>query len=462
MTWTTKFFDRFVGFATPAELGGIRCWVFFILLVNVIWEDLPSISYLPEQLRVSMGMMNLLHLIPGWDFIYTDYTALLGLKLATIVALVFAMIGWKTRWSVPCGTILALIYGGILREYSHLFHTCLAPLQIAVLLSFMPCGHGLSVDKYLSRKKPADLSHRDLATYGWCRYACWLILAGAYVSAGLSKLRFGGIEWWHGVNLKRIVLTDTLNPMQFEWGLEQALANIPVEIYSLLGIAALLIELLYGLVLFSARARIVFPLLAAGMHLGIWICQGILFFDLILVQAIFFDFSRFSQSSTRLIKAVSFDESKLQSVCQRGFILCLVLLLGLSLSQVMRLECYPASAWQMYSSNNRSGMIYYTKFWAVFTDGHKQEAPIERWVGALADTRYRDVLHRKKPHQEAFFGKIIEVANRASEDKEIARFEVITYRWHFLAYPNDPEFGSVYGIRRYPATDARHARLDRD
>lgn len=268
------FFERFVGEADPRTLGCIRCWVFLILIAHVVSEDLAGIALLPAVLRRPMGLMSLCHAVPGWDLIYSSATALVALKVVTIAAMGAAMAGWKTRWSVPCAALLGLLCGGIVREYSYFFHQSIVPLQLAIVLSFLPCGDGFSVDQFQRQRTCGQSALGKTAEYGWSRYACWVLIAGAYLSAGLSKLRHGGWTWWNGLNLKNIILTDTMEPKPYDWGLERFLAELPLEVFAVLGLVGLLTEVSYGAVLVSRPARLVMPLLAAGLHLGILISSG--------------------------------------------------------------------------------------------------------------------------------------------------------------------------------------------
>ncbi len=447
-----NYFDHFVGEASPETLGAIRFWVFMILAMNVAWEDLPSVSHLPAQLRTKMGIMSLLHMIPEWGSVYASYTKLLVLKIVTLTFLVFAMLGYKTRLSVPCATILVLIHAGILREHFNYYHTGLVPILVGIALSFMPCGHGLSVDQYFSRKKTTD-AILPFAVYGWSRYLCWAVIASAYVMAGISKIRNGGFWWWHGANLKRIVMTDTLNPMHFEWGLEHEIASLPVFVFSALGISAVVTESLYGLVLFSKRARFVIPMLTVGMHLGILFFQGILFFDLILIQAVFYNFSEWVPQAWHGETTVNQDplsEAERRSLHKKYFSVLLFTTLGLSICWLTRIEYYPATAMQMYSSTQADGSIIYKKVWAVYEDGHKEEARLEKWIGAVADSRYRFVLIKAPEAQQTFFEEILTIANRDSQKGNIIRFDVETYQWNFLTDPNNPNFGRVINIATYP------------
>src|SRR6185369_10114556 len=135
------------------------------------------------------------------------------------------------------------------------------------------------------------LPERSPAVYGWARYACWAAIALPYTAAGCSKIRNGGVHWLDGTTMRRALLTDTLNPMQFGWTFSLDLAYLPDWVFTVLGLTAVGGEALYGLVLLFPWARLVFPVIMGMMHVGIIFLQNILFMDLLVLQLIFFDFT---------------------------------------------------------------------------------------------------------------------------------------------------------------------------
>ena len=85
---------------------------------------------------------------------------------------------------------------------------------------------------------------------------------------------------------------DSLTPREFDWALSLYLAPAPDILFAMLGIFALVTEVSFGMVLFSRIARRILPVMAMMMHIGIFLLQRILFLDLILLQFVFFDFTR--------------------------------------------------------------------------------------------------------------------------------------------------------------------------
>ena len=288
------FFQRLVGEATPGTLGAIRIWVCLILLLTTLWEDLPSFALLPLELRTDMGVMQLFDVLPiGYQSFLTSASQLRLFQWLTIFLLFLAMIGWRTRIVVPLGTVCVLIVNGILREYSGYWHQNLIPIYVLAVLSFTPCNDGWAVDRLrkVSLGLPVPEPDRTSAIYGWARYACWVAIAVPYVAAGLTKLRAAGIDWMSATNMKNMLFEQTLYPRAGNWSIALSLTSAPDIIFIVLGIAGSVGEVMMILPLFSRIARRIYPALMIFMHIGIVFLMNIVFFDLMLILLVFYDFT---------------------------------------------------------------------------------------------------------------------------------------------------------------------------
>jgi len=287
------FCRRIVGTATPGALGAIRMWTCLILLIGVFIEDLPSIALLPPELRQSLGLTKYLYTLIGFEGVVTSEAALRAFQWLTELILFLGLIGWRTRLVMPLGALCTFVIIGILVDYSFFWHQNLVPLYVITVLSCTPCGDGWSIDRLrkISQGRTVPDADRAAAVYGWSRYACWVTIALPYVANGLGKLRDGGVYWWNATNMRTNLYLDTLNPREFDWAWSLHLAQFPDTFFSLLGVVALCTETLFGMVLFSRTARRILPVAAIMMHIGILLLQRILFFDLILLQLVFFDFT---------------------------------------------------------------------------------------------------------------------------------------------------------------------------
>src|SRR5260221_7999696 len=119
----------------------------------------------------------------------------------------------------------------------------------------------------------------------------WTVVAITCVAAAISKLYYGGIAWFGADNMRATLLRTTLAPMEFDWHLSLHVVRAPDFVLVLLASIGLFSELLFGLVLIAPLARRLLPIFIVATHLGILFLQNILFPDLILLPAIFYDFS---------------------------------------------------------------------------------------------------------------------------------------------------------------------------
>jgi len=291
--WQKRAVDSFVGQTTPGSVGAIRMWTCMILFLLMGIEDLPSIALLPAEMRQLNGMMRYFYSLPGFEELVTSETGLRVFQLLTEFVLFLGIIGLWTRLVISLGALCVFVFLGLLIDYSFFWHQNLVPLYLMAVLSFTPCGDGWSVDRlrkvYQGRAGPE--ADRASTVYGWSRYACWVVIALPYAQTGWAKVRDGGLFWWNSTNMRSILYLDTLTPREFDWAVSLYLAPAPDILFALLGLAALLAELSYAVVLFSRAARRILPLVAIMMHTGIFLLQRVLFIDLILLQFVFFDFT---------------------------------------------------------------------------------------------------------------------------------------------------------------------------
>ena len=289
------FATRFVPPATPGTIGMIRCLVCLLGIYYVTyWDDLPALANLPPEMRKPMGSLEFFYRIPVFAAMVGSETALRGFRAILVALFVFGAVGFQTRVVLPIASVLFLAFGGLVRSYQWYYHNGLIPWYILTALCFMPAGDGFSFDRLIRIRRGQPVPPRDAPTmrYGWARYVVWMCVALPYVEAGASKLRNTGLDWWHAANMRQMLSADSLKPNTERENLTLKLNTAPDWIFAGLGLAGVGGELLMGLVLFSATARWVMPAMMFTMHLGIRLLQGILFLDLMVLEAVFYDWRR--------------------------------------------------------------------------------------------------------------------------------------------------------------------------
>ncbi len=359
------FYARFVGPATPAELGFIRVVTAAILCGHVLVEDLPSSARLPRALIAPMGVLQILRALPiGFDRFLADPVALLRFKLATAALLFLAAAGLATRVTVPLAALAYLVFAGILRQYSAFYHAGLVPLYVLGVLAWTPCADAWSVDGLLRRARGRPVpDDRPAAVYGWSRYACWTVVALAYAAAGASKLRNGGLHWWDATNIRGIYYRTSLNPMHFDWRVSLRLVGLPDAVVEILGILSVALEVGFVAVLFSRMARRVLPLAMIGFHVVVFFLQNLLFLDLILLQSIFWE-----RRGERAAPAPDARPGRAALVAAAAAVVCAAWL--------VRVEFYPLTAMQMFSWRARGTSIDFYRVIAHHRSGATGPAPL--------------------------------------------------------------------------------------
>ena len=294
ITTSKSFFRRFVGEATPGTLGAIRMWVCTILLLTALWEDLSSVALLPIDFHFDFAMGVLKFLPPhAFDRFLASESSLRAFQILTELLLFLGAIGLGSRFVVPLGAVSVFIFQGILREYSGVWHQNLVPAYVLTVLSFTPCGDGWSIDRLrkIYQGRPVPDAEKASPVYGWARYACWVPIAMTYAAAGFSKLRVRGLGWVSATNMRALLYEQTLYPRAGNLSITMHLAPLPDWVFTVLGITALCGEVFFITVLFSRTARRIMPAVTILMHIGIIFLQNIVFFDLILLLLVFYDFA---------------------------------------------------------------------------------------------------------------------------------------------------------------------------
>lgn len=440
--------------ATPTSLAGLRIAACGTALVVLAGEHLPSLAELPPGMFDDMGFFELARAVPGFDRLLASGAGLAALQGATMALLAAALVGWRTRWTLPAGTLGYFLVGGALRSASRFFHLGLAPLYVLAILAFAPCADALSLDRRrrARRGEPLPPAETPRAVDGAARFAVWTALSLVYLESGLSKLRDGGLLWWHPVNLRTVVYRDSLSPMAWDFDLGLAAAAAPDLLFAAAGLGALAVELLYPAVLVSAAARRWLPAAAAGLHLGILFVQNVAFLDLVLLQALFYDWRRWLSGRRgaglpRTEPAAALGPAALGADPARwARRLAAVFLVAWAL----RLELYPLSAMQMYADRETSGEVEYLRVTAVDAADGRRPAPLEEAIPALADSRYRwvlDDLFEGGPGERRLAAEYLAAAARAynrrvagreeNEEDAIVAFEVEKRRWAFAARPEE-------------------------
>ena len=471
------FFERVVGAATPGAVGVIRAWTCGILLVMVLAADLSSTTLLPRETYHPLGFMGWLHRLPiGFDALLADADALRAFRWATALLLALGAAGLGARAAVPAAAAGCLVMGGFLRGYSWFWHTGLIPTLVLGVLSCVRCGAGFSLDRRLriARGKPVAPADRPTAEFGWARYAVWTVIAAPYVAAGLSKLYWNGPEWAAADHMRSLLLRGTLQMMDFDFGLTLRLMHAPDFVFLAGGVATLVTETGYALVLVSRSVRRVAPAAMALMHAATLLLMNILFLDLILLSAVFYDWRPARRAAARWwagrgaaappVRGPSGPAADApRRTHRRGAFTAAAVAAVFAACWLGKIEYYPLTAMQMFTAYSdpappwEPGEVAWVRAVVRYEDGSSERAPFGRWIPALGPgALYRRAIHGTfddpagLQRARTFLNAAVRAAFLQGGHPPPESVEVRLRRWDFARDPRDPGRGVL--VDRYVHT----------
>jgi hypothetical protein len=174
------------------------------------------------------------------------------------------------------------------------FHHTEAPLVIALgILALSPAGRVLSVGQLIRRWRDGNHEMKDVLTAegplaGWpLRLIQWLFVL-IYLSAVLSKLVFGSLEWLNGYTLQYFLIQDTLRKGTLLGGwFSQYHYLVMLSQY-----AVVLFQTTFVLAAIFPRLRWIYVPLGLGFHAGNWILLNAPFPEWMALYAVFIPWQR--------------------------------------------------------------------------------------------------------------------------------------------------------------------------
>lgn len=214
--------------------------------------------------------------------------------LLAIVTGILALVGLFTRPALLGFAATNTLLQAHLFSYGSVHHRQ-AILMIALwVLAFAPSGAAYSLDSLRRRTRfslaglrgkpgpPAGDLH-ELATWP-LRLIQWVFVL-VYLSAGLSKLSIGGLQWLNGHTLSYYLVQDG-------WRHGSALglwiAGFPA-LTSGLAVLTVAFELTFALAVLVPRLAWVYVLVGLGIHTGIYLTQRAPFFQFMVVYVVFIE-----------------------------------------------------------------------------------------------------------------------------------------------------------------------------
>lgn len=270
-SWWRAWCDFWFTPADPLPLAAIRIGTCSILLYSYVmalpdWADhYGPLGWIDQQAARTLYASGAMAWPSTWSlWMLTESIVLLGAGYAVfLVLLLCGIVGFKTRWVLPCAWIchVSLVHRGMIYMYG----VDLIGAMLLFYLSFAPAGDRWSLDQRRRAKRGARLDDSSL----WANIALRCIqvqLCVVYASAGLSKL--AGPKWWSGTAVWFAAMTPEMWSFGFspKWLFGSGFLGIAIVNFATY--ATLVLEIAFPFLIWNPRLR---PALICGvslMHLG--------------------------------------------------------------------------------------------------------------------------------------------------------------------------------------------------
>ena len=290
--------------ATPASLKFLWFYVFGIWFVSVVFDPLPVIAKLPQEIFEPAGAFR--YLPESFKMWWFTEPALFWLRIGTLVSLFMAAI--KRSWTAGIiASLFLTVYQATVRGCEKISHDDLPMLYAAYCVSLF----GLA-DAWAAKRAGKSGKAANLASIPWISTVFLMLLC--YSLLGAHRLARGGMHLFQSDSLKWYMIHNAHHPAIFiPWDVVKVLSEYP-WIYPLLkaGFPVItLFELLAPLAIAFHRFRIVFLGVMLSFFVLNWFFMSLIFWQNFLLCLLLFDFSGHVSNGTRWLP-FSFQKPVLQ------------------------------------------------------------------------------------------------------------------------------------------------------
>jgi predicted DCC family thiol-disulfide oxidoreductase YuxK len=242
--------------------GGLAVWL--MSKDFAAWGSYSSVFWMPIWLFDTLGVPQLAS------------PTIAAIEAVWKTALVLSAIGLLTRPAMIVAFVLGTYLMGLPQNFGQTQHFDTLVVFACGVLALSRAGDAWSVDAMIAaaRRRSADPLPAS-GEYTWPIRFVWVAMALIFCAAGLSKLRHSGLEWILSDNMAYLLRRQQYHLSDGEpltrWGL--IVAAHPVLSQGTAA-AAVCVETLFPLVLFSRRARFVLAPLGLAFLVGIRLLMG--------------------------------------------------------------------------------------------------------------------------------------------------------------------------------------------
>ena len=279
MTWRARLDEVLFGPETGGRLALVRTGLLLLVGVRIALGPYRDLAGTPDALFEPAGVLWWLDHMPST-------TTIAAIQVVGACAVAAALV-WPRRSRLPAivGWVCLLVLAGLRSSRGKVLHNDLLLLWVVVPFLVAP------LEARWGDRTPSR-------AWGWPVRSGMAIAAVVYALSGFHKLVTTGIDWALGDNIRNVLLWGSPASPRWDslstWLADHALA------YRSLGLAMLLVELTFPLVLVWRRLQPWYALAAVALHVATYVLLGLDYWAWAAVAGLLFvDWSNTTPASRR-------------------------------------------------------------------------------------------------------------------------------------------------------------------
>lgn len=172
-----------------------------VLVGKKVYGGLEYIDYLEYNDNYAYGKTWFLDALPA-SFFSLDYSEFMFLKQVLLLAIIGSIIGFLGRINLLILAFFSFLSYGMGEVYGIFDHHISLPTQVILALALVPGSMKISIDQLIINliKKIKKLPLTS-STPNWGFKLVLALVLVTYFTAGVSKIRYGGLKWLDGSTL---------------------------------------------------------------------------------------------------------------------------------------------------------------------------------------------------------------------------------------------------------------------
>ena len=257
-------------------VAGVAGWM--IATTSFVSSSLYLAAGFTDSFYTDLGPLASGLFTPFMQMLTANAWALGLLQVATVAGLALVAGGYALRITLPITIGLYFVVLGTLLKASLGGHLGLQSFYLLVVL--------WGIYETLAYYRRSN-SRSQAMLYTQAVYVLFIAIAVPYTFAVINKLKILGVAWFDSANIRSYLhVNEYLGYEYWQWPLSLWSTTWPHELFYIGGIAVVLLQLVYVLMVFFSWARLLLSVAIILMHVAIYSFMGFLFYDLILIQVI--------------------------------------------------------------------------------------------------------------------------------------------------------------------------------